>query len=126
MGLPVLGMKACGFSISLFMEASRDLSHVLFAITSGDSVASEAARPPAVAGDSDRARTENLHVSLYEYTAGGAEGAEPRLVGVENEGPLDGSPHVNEGAKLVSDCGTDLGSKRRRCRRRRHRRKRGL
>jgi hypothetical protein len=42
--------------------------------------------------------------SLYEYTE--VEGGEPVLVGVSNEGRLDGSPSVNDGARLVSECGT--------------------
>ena len=105
-GPPGLG-EHTGFYI-IYHGASRDLSHVLFAINSADSVASEEAEPRLWRGD---ATVPPLLPSLYEYTAGGAEGAEPRLVGVENEGPLDGSPHVNEGAKLVSDCGINLGSR---------------
>jgi hypothetical protein len=46
--------------------------------------------------------------SLYEYN--GTSSAEPVLVGVKNAGPLEGKPHVNEGAELVSECGTILGS----------------
>jgi hypothetical protein len=46
--------------------------------------------------------------SLYEYQVGA--GAEPVLVGVKNSGPLKGSPHINEGAELISRCGTILGS----------------
>jgi hypothetical protein len=41
--------------------------------------------------------------SLYEY---GLSGGEPVLVGVRDRGGLHGVPHVNEGAVLVSDCGT--------------------
>jgi hypothetical protein len=43
--------------------------------------------------------------SLYEYA--GTGGGEPVLVGVSNLGALHGSPHVNEGAQLVSECGTE-------------------
>jgi hypothetical protein len=50
----------------------------------------------------------NQGASLYEYT--GVGNAEPELVGVRNEGPLHGSPHVNEGAELISQCATFLGS----------------
>ena len=46
--------------------------------------------------------------SLYEYA--GTEKSEPVLVGVRNRGRLDGSPHANEGAELISQCGTRLGS----------------
>jgi hypothetical protein len=42
--------------------------------------------------------------SLYEYVGTGE--TEPVLVGVSNSGPVDGFPHVNEGADLVSECGT--------------------
>ncbi|HEV3323508.1 MAG TPA: hypothetical protein VG147_15090 [Solirubrobacteraceae bacterium] len=48
--------------------------------------------------------------SLYEYDYSGTEDREPTLVGVRNDGPLDGHSHVNEGAELISDCGTELGS----------------
>ena len=42
--------------------------------------------------------------SVYEYQL--AEGAEPVLVGVRNGARLTGSPHVNDGAQLESECGT--------------------
>jgi hypothetical protein len=48
-------------------------------------------------------------LSLYEYV--GAHNTEPMLVGVSNEGPppwKPGATHVNEGADLVSVCGTEL------------------
>jgi hypothetical protein len=45
--------------------------------------------------------------SLYEYV--GTGNAEPTLVGVKNDGPLHGEHHVNEGAELISRCGTELG-----------------
>jgi hypothetical protein len=44
---------------------------------------------------------------LYEYVGTGDR--EPVLVGVRNEGPLQGNPYVNDGAELVSRCGTALG-----------------
>jgi hypothetical protein len=50
--------------------------------------------------------------SLYEYIYNGTENAEPTLVGVENAGPPPwetGATHVNQGAKLISNCGTELG-----------------
>jgi hypothetical protein len=44
--------------------------------------------------------------SLYEYV--GSENMEPRLVGVRNGRP-PGRSYVNEGAQLISSCGTVLG-----------------
>ena len=46
--------------------------------------------------------------SLYEYE--GTGNTEPTLVGVSNEGRLKGSPHINEGATLLGQCGVELGS----------------
>jgi hypothetical protein len=43
--------------------------------------------------------------SLYEYS--GTGNREPSLVGVS--GPLEGKSYINEGAKLISECGTLLG-----------------
>ena len=40
----------------------------------------------------------------------GTDNDEPALVGVKNRGPLKGEPHVNEGAELVSQCGTIVGA----------------
>jgi hypothetical protein len=108
-----LGIDSSGHAnvlTPLYTDASRDLAHVLFAINSGTTVAVEALAPQLWRGDTT-APNNPQHPSLYEYTAAATEDAEPRLVGVENEGPLDGSPHVNEGAKLVSECGTNLGSR---------------
>jgi hypothetical protein len=51
-------------------------------------------------------RIERL--SLYEYH--GIQGGEPVLVGVRNEGVAPwqpGATHLNEGAELISDCGTE-------------------
>jgi len=45
--------------------------------------------------------------SLYEYR--GTDEREPILVGVKNEGALEGVSHINEHAELVSRCGTVLG-----------------
>jgi hypothetical protein len=72
--------------------SSADLSHILFRV--------EAGPHRSWPGDTT---TEN-DGSLYEYTE--AEGREPVLVGVSNEGALDGSPNVNDGARLISECGT--------------------
>ncbi|HEV2945498.1 MAG TPA: hypothetical protein VGX26_10335 [Solirubrobacteraceae bacterium] len=106
-GLPGLGGPP-GFASPTYVQGSRDLSHVFFARGSEESVEKEELEPSLWRGDTT---APGGHPSLYEYTAAGAEGAEPRLVGVKNEGPLDGSPHLNEGAELVSECGINLGSR---------------
>lgn len=80
---------------TVYVGASDDLHHVLFATSS-----SLAKLWP---GDT----TVEPGVSLYEYV--GTENAEPTLVGVSNEGRLEGHAYVNEGAKLISQCGTVLG-----------------
>lgn len=85
--------------------ASRDLSHVIFGVPARREKEEEEQKPRLWKGD----KTARDLISLYEYTVG-MEGAEPRLVGVENEGLLDGSPHINEGAVLASECGIDLGT----------------
>ncbi len=76
--------------------ASQDLSHLVFSIENR-----EGATWP---GDSSEGGAE----SLYEYV--GKDNTEPRLVGVKNLGVLNGHPHVNEGAELISNCGTYLGA----------------
>jgi hypothetical protein len=78
-----------------FDGASPDLSRLLFTVTSGEG--------QVWPGDA----TLSGSPSLYEYSGVGSQ--EPTLVGVKNTGPLNGEPHVNEGAELVSDCGTELG-----------------
>jgi hypothetical protein len=81
----------------LFAGASSDLGHVAFSIF-----------PEEVGQAWPGDTTEPGDRSLYEYV--GTGNREPRLVGVRNEGPLDGAAHVNEGAELISDCGTSLGA----------------
>jgi hypothetical protein len=76
--------------------ASRDLSHIVLAV--------ESKSGQLWPGDGTREGDE----SLYEYV--GTDNSEPTLVGVNNPGPLEGATHRNEGAKLVSECGTRLGS----------------
>jgi hypothetical protein len=112
-GLPGLGEPPTTDFDPIYQASSRDLAHVLFAIDSAGSVAKEESEPQLWPGDSTVTEVGSVAntPSLYEYTASGAEGAEPRLVGVENEGPLDGGPHVNEGADLVSQCGINLGTR---------------
>ncbi|MGH2902122.1 MAG: hypothetical protein ACRDK7_00790 [Solirubrobacteraceae bacterium] len=90
-----------------YAGASSDLSHVLYWIEGRGTAAEEAAAPRLWPGDKT-APSYSQNDSLYERVGDG--GGEPTLVGVKNEGPLDGSPHVNEGAELISECGIDLGS----------------
>jgi hypothetical protein len=79
-----------------FAGASSTLSHVVYSIS-----AREGALWP---GDHTRAGDQ----SLYEYAGTGER--EPELVGVSNVGRLIGTPHLNEGAELISECGVELGS----------------
>jgi hypothetical protein len=72
--------------------ASSDLSHVLLSVT--------ATAKQLWPGDA----TLEGGGSLYEYRGSG--GSEPVLVGVKNDGPLEGTPSLNDGAELVSRCGT--------------------
>lgn len=76
-----------------FAGASADLSHILLTRAPGD----------LFPGDETQSGP-----SLYEYAQTGQD--EPRLVGVTNEGPLEGSPNVNDSAHLIGRCGTELGS----------------
>jgi hypothetical protein len=76
--------------------ASADLSHVLLDV--------EAKLKQLWPGDQTVANAQ----SLYEYVGTGDR--EPALVGVRNEGHLDGTPYVNDGADLISHCGTVLGA----------------
>jgi hypothetical protein len=77
--------------------ASADASHVVFTVEADG-------QKQLWPGDSTE---EGIRTSsLYEYGLGGGE---PVLVGVRNEGQAPWEPvaaHVNEGAQLVSDCGT--------------------
>jgi hypothetical protein len=75
---------------------SGDLTHILLAITGKAN--------QLWPGD----KTQEGDRSLYEYVGTGNH--EPTLVGVRNAGPLEGAPHLNEHAELVSECGTILGS----------------
>jgi hypothetical protein len=84
------------FRDAVFQGASHDLSHIIFGI--------EAKEKATWPGD----RTETGSESLYEYV--GRHNQEPELVGVRNDGHLDGVPHLNEGANLISTCGTYLGA----------------
>jgi hypothetical protein len=84
-----------------FVGASHDLTHSLYEI--------ESAHGGGEANLWDGDSTEPEQDSLYEYVYTGAEDREPVLVGVKNRGPLHGSPHVNEDAELIGQCGTELG-----------------
>jgi len=77
--------------------ASHDLSHIALDVRSE--------HKQLWPGDKTREGAD----SLYEYLGGSQE---PALVGVSNVGPLEGGTHRNEGAKLISECGTSLGSSR--------------
>jgi hypothetical protein len=81
-----------------YRGASPSFSHILI------SAESDVANSPLWPGDTTI--TAGPVPSLYEYE--GTGNSEPRLVGVSG-GPLDGATHVNEGAHLISNCGTVLG-----------------
>jgi hypothetical protein len=81
-----------------FRGASRDLTHLLFLAVPKSN--GHYLWP----GDTTREGGE----SLYEYV--GTGNREPSLVGVSNSGALEGTTHINDEAKLLSECGTLLGS----------------
>lgn len=94
-----------------FAGASHDLTHSLYEIESSPSpFLQSVGKSDLWEGDT----TEPEQDSLYEYVYTGAEEREPVLVGVKNRGPLDGSPHVDEHAELISQCGIELGDTTRR------------
>jgi hypothetical protein len=76
---------------------SADLTHIVY---------KPAFSGPGWPGDTTDQGSE--HPSIYEYA--GTSNQEPVLVGVKNAGPLHGSPHVNEGSELTSECGIELGA----------------
>lgn len=82
--------------------ASGDLTRSLFAITATN----PGGHSDVWVGDT----TEEPRESLYEYAYTGAGDSEPALVGVKNDEVLHGDHYVDENAKLVSSCGTELGS----------------
>jgi hypothetical protein len=86
---------------------SRDLGHSLFEIQSA--VIQPGGHSDLWDGDTTKVGGEGF--SLYEYVYTGTTDNEPVLVGIRNEGPLKGVDHINEGADLISDCGTELGSR---------------
>jgi hypothetical protein len=80
-----------------FAGASHDLGTIVFGLY-------DEGEPVFWPGDETHRNAE----SLYEYT--GTNQAEPALVGVTNDSPLNGSLYRNEHAELISQCGTELGS----------------
>ncbi len=90
-----------------FVGASHDLRHVIFGIQSFEELEMDEHHGHTNIWPGDT--TNKGGQSLYEYVYASAPDAEPTLVGVRNEGPLDGQP-LNEGAELISKCGTELGS----------------
>ncbi len=97
---------AGGGSALMFAGGSEDLSHTLFIVTSPNSGEFSHLWP----GDKT---ADGRLPSLYQYV--GAGNSEPELVGVKNQSSLaeaaqiEGKPHIDEAAELVSDCGTYLG-----------------
>lgn len=86
-----------------FVGASSDLTHVLLNILPPSIEERQQGFNQPWPGDTTLPAT----ASLYEYT--GTGNTEPVLVGVSNQEPLNGKPHINEGAHLISQCGTTLG-----------------
>jgi hypothetical protein len=107
---PGIAPEVAGEELSLageelnFVGASRSLSRSLFRIeASGEGERSaRKGRSNLWLGDT----TEPNRNSLYEYVYSGAPDAEPTLVGVTNEGSLKSDAE----ARLISNCGTELGS----------------
>ncbi len=83
----------------VYTGASADLNLIVYSIAS---------EPSGFLWPGDTTISQSFVASLYEYA--GMNNTEPMLVGVKNEGRLDGKPHINEGAELISQCGTLLGS----------------
>jgi hypothetical protein len=85
--------------------ASTDLTHTLFRIISPSEREIELGQNRPWPGDTTIPSPGRF--SLYEYV--GTANTEPALVGVSNQEQLRGKPHLNEGAALISQCGTTLG-----------------
>lgn len=86
-----------------FQGASRELSRALF-YDEADFPAEHHGHSDLWPGDTTLPGGQ----SLYEYAYAGSGLAEPLLVGVANEGPL----RSNSEARLLSQCGVELGSDR--------------
>lgn len=91
-----------------FAGSSHNLRHMVFAIEAfkSEEIAAHHGRSNLWPGDI----TKEGDKSLYEYVYTGGPDAEPALVGVRNNGPLRGEPGLNEGAEVISECGTELGA----------------
>ncbi len=89
----------------VFAGASTDLSNALFQIESSglNTLAGHHGHSNLWPGDT----TNSERLSLYEYTETNTQSGEPMLVGVNNDAPLKS----NREAKLISKCGTVLGSR---------------
>jgi len=87
--------------------ASADLSTIVFRLAAHPT--GDFGADPLWPGDTT-IYPSNSKPSLYQYT--GTGNSEPELVGVRNAGELaqPGKAHVNEGAELISVCGTGLGA----------------
>jgi hypothetical protein len=88
-----------------FRGMSADADHVIIEIATGETPIQGYVWPgdPTVIGGS----YNTGFGSIYEYRDGGSN--EPMLVGVKNRGAAPwraGATHLNEGAELVSECGT--------------------
>jgi hypothetical protein len=102
---PALKDKAISAKEELaFVGASASLSHSLYSIVNRQT--STSGSKNLWPGDTTRPEAK----SLYEYNYNGTPDGEPVLVGVKNHGPVKGMSYLNEGAELISDCGTELGS----------------
>jgi hypothetical protein len=88
------------FQEPVYLGASVDLSHIVFYVRSSSNYN---------LWPGDTTVTTSVTQSLYEYS--GLENREPRLVGVSNNGRLEGRVYVNEDAKLIGTCGTVLGGR---------------
>ena len=87
--------------------ASADLSTIVFSLDAEPT--RDFGADPLWPGDTTLYPTSGKP-SLYQYA--GTGNTEPELVGVRNPAELaqPGKAHVNEGAELISDCGTGLGT----------------
>jgi hypothetical protein len=93
-----------------YRGASTDLSHLFFSYAEPNPSVNPAHLKWLWPGDTTLISPEGSFPvqSLYEYV--GVGNTEPSLVGVRNDGPLRGSPHLNEDAELISQCGIVLGA----------------
>jgi len=81
-----------------YLGSNDGLNRIVFALHAGDG--------QLWPGDESFAAVNGF--SLYEYRGDGAD--EPTLVGIKGDGPTAGTDPVNEGAEMITQCGTKLGS----------------